>query len=119
MSSMILLVDECRFVVAPQKIEKLPHFVLPTLPEAIPPEPISIGLSPTWRRDRCVIPISSSRSKWRGFVGRKINVRGFAQDCLITSVFHKYDDEWAQIFHERHGFLYRKTKQLLLKDLVP
>jgi len=90
-----------------------------TFPKTFPIDPINTGLSPLWRADRCVIPVADKpKSKWQGFVGRKINILYFAQECTIEEVFTKYGHEWAKLTHPQHGTITRYTKDLLVKDIV-
>jgi hypothetical protein len=92
-----------------------------TKTKAYPPEPITWGLSPTWRPP--AIPYSFTKPaeirKDGLFVGKHINIAGFAQQCTITDIFKRWGDEWARLEHERHGVLHRKTKVLLCKDVTP
>lgn len=108
------------------------------------PEPINFGLSPMWNPDRCVIPIADdfnvvdmpivepepdieiepdtkinevpAREK-SAFVGKYINVLGFAQNCLISNIFTKWGDEYARLVSP-YGVLYRLTKELVVGDIV-
>ena len=83
-------------------------------------EPISIGLSPMWVAERCVIPIAEAPKK-NPLIGKSINVLYFAQGCTIADIFTKGTDgdniEWAKLTHPQHGTLYRRTSSLFVKDV--
>lgn len=111
-----------------------PAFPLLPAPKAQDVEPSyviespQVGLSPTWNPDRCVIPIAddlvavdmpTAKPKARGakFIGTKYDLLGFAQGCTIDEIFTRWGDEWARLVHP-YGVLYRKTKEIKLKDIV-
>ena len=95
----------------------------PAKPKPILPEPISTGLSPMWVAERCVIPIAEPVAvKKNPFIGKTVNVMGFAQGWIIADIFRREDidgkdTEWAKLTHPQHGTVYRRTSVLFAKDV--